>query len=214
MAGRNYLVTTYEGLPDQGVAALAQGGDTAACEFLLYKYRGLVRTKIRPFFLAGGEREDLLQIGMIGLWQSILDYSSAKQITFLSFARICIERHVISAIKTATRQKQSPLNNSVSLEYYTQESEADFNLTDILVSEVDIDPEVVLLRKDDQRMIRMLLRGLLSKFEWEVMKQYHRGKTYREIAGCLACSTKSVDNALGRIKRKISSRSYTWATCQ
>ena len=214
MAARRYLATSYERLPDKGVVTLAQAGDAAACEFILYKYRGLVRTKVRPFFLVGGERDDLLQIGMIGLWQSILDYSSAKHISFLSFARICIERHMISAIKTATRRKQSPLNNSVSLEYYAQESEADFNLTDILVSDVDINPEVLLLHKEDHRMIRMFLRGLLSKFEWEVLKQYHMGKTYREIACCLACSTKSVDNALGRIKRKISSRSYTWATCQ
>ena len=207
MGARRYFAANYERLPDKSVVRLAQAGDRRACEYLLYKYRGLIRTKIRPFYLVGGERDDLIQIGMIGLWQSILDYSSAKRISFLSFARICIERHVISAIKTATRQKQSPLNTAVSIEYYAQESEGDFSLTDILVSEVDIDPEILLLHKEEKKIMRGFLRELLSQFEWEVLKQYYLGKTYREIAHGLACSTKSVDNALGRIKRKMSTRS-------
>ena len=117
------------------IVRLAQAGDIRASEFLLYKYRSLVRTKIRSYFLMGAEKDDLLQIGMIGLWQSIMDYSSEKEISFLSFARICIERHVITAIKTATRQKQSPLNTAISLEYCTEDSDSDFNLAEVLVSE-------------------------------------------------------------------------------
>jgi len=193
----------YDRLPDQIIVKLAQAGEIHASEYLLYKYRSLVRTKIRSYFLMGAEKEDLLQIGMIGLWQAVMDYSPEKEISFLSFARICIERHVITAIKTATRQKQSPLNSAISLEYCAEDNESDFNLTEVLVSDNDLDPEEILLRREDGRVLREALRTLLSQFEWEVLKRYHLGKSYREIALDLECNTKSVDNALGRIKRKV-----------
>ena len=184
---------------------LAQAGDIRAAEYLLYKYRSLVRTKTRSYFLMGAEKEDLLQVGMIGLWQSIMDYSPDKEISFLSFARICIERHVITAIKTATRQKQLPLNSAISLDYCIEEADSDFNLEEILVSDLELDPEEMLLRREDARMLHASLKQLLSDFEWRVLKLYHLGKSYREIAADLRCNTKSVDNALGRIKRKVTS---------
>jgi RNA polymerase sporulation-specific sigma factor len=195
----------YSHLPDSRTAELAQKGDIRACEHLLYKYRGLVRTKTRSYFLVGADQEDLLQVGMIGLWQSVMDFAPEKEITFLAFARICVERHMITAIKASTRLKQSPLNNSVSLEYYAQESN-DFCLADLLVSDVELDPEELLLHREDQRTLCEALKEMLSDFEWEVLKQYYLGRSYREIARQLRCSTKSVDNALGRIKRKVSSK--------
>lgn len=195
----------YDRLPDQDVVSLAQAGEIRAAEFLLYKYRSLVRTKTRSYFLMGAEKEDLLQVGMIGLWQSIMDYSPDKEISFLSFARICIERHVITAIKTATRQKQSPLNSAISLDYCVEEADSDFNLEEILVSDMELDPEEMLLRREDARVLQASLKQLLSDFEWRVLKLYHLGKSYREIAVDLCCNTKSVDNALGRIKRKVTS---------
>lgn len=185
------------------IAKLAQAGDLGAAEFMLYKYRSLVRTKIRSYFLMGAEKDDLLQIGMIGLWQSIMDYAEDKDISFLSFARICIERHVITAIKTATRLKQTPLNTAISLEYCVEENDSDFSLTEVLVSDVELDPEEILIRRENGRALRDALRTLLSQFEWEVLKRYHLGKSYREIALDLECNTKSIDNALGRIKRKV-----------
>ena len=197
----------YDRLSDKRVVEMAQTGDGGALEHLLYKYRGLVRTKTRSYFLMGAEKDDLLQVGMIGLWQSIVDYSAAKDISFLSFARICIERHVITAIKTATRQKQSPLNNAISIEHCTEENESDFNLSEVLISEVDLDPEELLLKRENTRRLRTTLKTLLSPFEWEVLKRYNLGKTYNEIAVDMECNTKSVDNALGRIKRKLSSTS-------
>ncbi len=204
MSSRRQLADyRYDRLPDQAAVMMAQSGDMSAVEHLLYKYRGLVRTKTRSYFLMGGEKADLLQVGMIGLWQSVMDYSPRKDISFLSFARICIERHVITAIKAATRRKQSPLNSAVSLEYCVEESDADFNLAEVLISDVELDPEEMLLRREDARGLRQRLRSLLSNFEWEVLKQYRLGKTYREIAVQLTCNTKSVDNALGRIKRKV-----------
>ena len=193
----------FDRLSDQAIVEIAQTGDIGAAEHLLYKYRSLVRTKTRSYFLMGAEKEDLLQVGMIGLWQSIMDYSPDKEISFLSFARICIERHVITAIKTATRQKQFPLNSAISLDYCVEEADSDFNLEEILVSDLDLDPEEMLLRREDARNLQASLRRLLSDFEWKVLKLYHMGKSYREIADDLVCNTKSVDNALGRIKRKV-----------
>lgn len=195
--------TRYDHLTDQMIAKLAQAGDLNAAEFMLYKYRSLVRTKIRSYFLMGAEKDDLLQIGMIGLWQSIMDYAEDKDISFLSFARICIERHVITAIKTATRLKQTPLNTAISLEYCVEENDSDFSLTEVLVSGDELDPEEILIRRENARILRGALRTLLSQFEWEVLKRYHLGKSYREIALDLECNTKSIDNALGRIKRKV-----------
>ena len=204
MKPRSYLARPhYDGLCDQDIVGLAQANDVRASEYLLYKYRGLVRTKTRSYFLVGGDRDDLLQIGMIGLWQSIMDYSADRRISFLSFARICIERHVITAIKTATRRKQSPLNNAVSLDYCTEEPDSEFNLSDVLVSDVELDPEELLLQSENAQRRREVLKRLLSAFEWEVFTLYNRGRSYCEIACELACNTKSVDNALGRIKRKV-----------
>ena len=204
MKPRSYLaLPRYDGLGDQDIVGLAQANDVRASEYLLYKYRGLVRTKTRSYFLVGGDRDDLLQIGMIGLWQSIMDYSADRRISFLSFARICIERHVITAIKTATRRKQSPLNNAVSLDYCTEEPDSEFNLSDVLVSDVELDPEELLLQSENAQRRREVLKRLLSAFEWEVFTLYNRGRSYCEIACELACNTKSVDNALGRIKRKV-----------
>jgi RNA polymerase sporulation-specific sigma factor len=203
----------YDRLPDQIVVKLAQAGDISASEFLLYKYRSLVRTKIRSYFLIGAEKDDLLQIGMIGLWQSIMDYSPDKDISFLSFARICIERHVITAIKTATRRKQTPLNTAVSLEYCAEETEVDFSLTEVLISSSNLDPEQVVIRREDGRVLREALKTLLSQFEWEVLKRYNVGKTYREIACDLECNAKSIDNALGRIKRKVANTANPVRSC-
>ncbi len=200
----------FSNLMDQEIVEIAQRGDESAVEYLLYKYRSLVRTKVRSYFLLGAEKEDLLQIGMIGLWQAVVDYRPDKEISFLSFARICIERHVITAIKTATRQKQSPLNSSVSLEYPSDDSESEWNLAEILVSDVTVDPEELVLRREDTRRLRDMLRRLLSDFEWRVLGGYQVGKSYREIASELQCKTKSVDNALARIKRKISLTPCGW----
>ncbi len=200
----------YSHLPDREIVDRAQTGEEHASEFLLYKYRGLVRTKVRSYFLMGAEKDDLLQIGMIGLWQAIVDYRSEKEISFLSFARICIERHVITAIKTATRQKQIPLNTSISLEYPADDSDSEWSLADVLCSADTTDPEELLLRREDSRRMSAMLRRMLSDFEWRVLSGYQMGKSYREIAVDLRCNTKSVDNALARIKRKVTGTPMNW----
>lgn len=205
-----YIDERYEGNPefddlsDQRIVELAQLGDEESAEYLLYKYRTLVKSKVRSYFLMGAEKEDLLQVGMIGLWQAIVDYRSDKEISFLSFARICIERHVITAIKAATRRKQTPLNSSISLEYPSDEHEWEWNLSDIFISNGNVDPEELVLRREDRTRVQYMLKRLLSEFEWKVLTCYQAGKSYKEISAEIKCNTKSVDNALARIKKKVS----------
>ncbi len=194
----------YIELNDRDVVHRAQHGEELAAEYLLYKYRNLVRTKVKSYFLVGAEKDDLLQVGMIGLWQAIVDFRSERAISFPAFAKVCIQRHIITAIKTATRQKQMPLNNSLSLESPAEDGAPDWNLADILHSHTVQDPEELVLQSEDTLRLHALLQQMLSDFEWKVLAGYQVGKSYREIALELHCKTKSVDNALARIKRKVS----------
>ncbi len=195
----------YADMSDREIVARAQRGENAAAEYMLYKYRNLVRTKVKSYFLVGAEKEDLLQVGQIGLWQAVIDFRADKAISFPAFAKVCITRHIITAIKTATRQKQTPLNHSLSLESPSDDPTTDWNLSDILPDTDGSDPEEVMLRNEDTKILHETLQQVLSQFEWHVLSGYQVGKSYREIAGELHCKTKSVDNALARIKRKVSS---------
>ena len=194
----------YAEASDYEIVNRAQRGEDSAAEFLLYKYRNLVRTKVKSYFLVGAEKEDLLQVGMIGLWQAIIDFRSDRAISFPAFAKVCITRHIITAIKTATRQKQMPLNTSLSLESPSDDTSSDWNLSDILPGSGSLDPEEMVLRHEDTKLLHDTLQAVLSDFEWKVLGGYQMGKSYREIAAELRCKTKSVDNALARIKRKVS----------
>lgn len=194
----------YRNMPDAEVVELAQRGHQDAAEHLLYKYRNLVRSKVKSYFLVGAEREDLLQVGMIGLWQAIVDYKPAKATSFPAFAKVCIHRHIITAIKAATRQKQLPLNTSLSLEVPSEDENSDWSMSDILQTDSTTDPEELVLQREDSKAMQEMLQQLLSEFEWRVLAGYQLGKSYREIADELRCKTKSVDNALARIKRKVS----------
>lgn len=194
----------YMDMTDREVVTRAQRGESEAAEYLLYKYRNLVKTKVKSYFLVGAEKDDLLQVGMIGLWQAVIDFRCDKAISFPAFAKVCIQRHIITAIKTATRQKQMPLNTSLSLESPSEDPSADWNLSDILTCDESLDPEDMVLRSEDTRQLHDTLQQVLSNFEWQVLSGYQIGKSYREIAVELRCKTKSVDNALARIKRKVS----------
>lgn len=194
----------YADMNDREIVARAQRGENAAAEFMLYKYRNLVRTKVKSYFLVGAEKEDLLQVGQIGLWQAVVDFRADKAISFPAFAKVCITRHIITAIKTATRQKQMPLNHSLSLESPSEDPTTDWNLSDILPDLDGSDPEDLMLRNEDTKLLHETLQQVLSEFEWRVLSGYQVGKSYREIACELCCKTKSVDNALARIKRKVS----------
>lgn len=194
----------FDHLADADLVALAQTGCTDAAEYLLYKYRNLVRAKVKSYYLVGAEREDLFQVGMIGLWQAIVDYEPEKATSFPAFAKVCIHRHIITAIKAATRQKQLPLNRSVPLDFPTDDESGDADLSEIMSTDETADPEELVIRREDTEQLKNFLHRMLSDFEWRVLTAYQLGRSYGEIAAALGCKTKSVDNALARIKRKVS----------
>src|SRR5918997_796677 len=159
----------YAEMPDSEVVAWAQMGRQEAAEHFLYKYRNVVRSKVKSYFLVGAEREDLLQVGMIGLWQAIVDYRHDKATSFPAFAKVCIHRHIITAIKAATRQKQVPLNTSLSLEVPADDDSAEWSMADVLQASREMDPEGMMVRGEDSHRLRSLLHQMLSEFEWRVL---------------------------------------------
>lgn len=194
----------YQPLSDEELVRRAQEeSDSDACEYLLYKYRNLVRSKVKSYFLVGAERDDLLQIGLIGLWEAINDFKADRHTSFACFAKVCIQRQMISAIKAATRQKQTPLNSSISLEAPPSGDEEDRDLIEMLEMDTQGDPQTVVLGKEGERALKATLREELSEFEWEVLVEYQTGKSYKEMAAELDCKIKSIDNALSRIRRKL-----------
>ena len=182
----------------------AQQGSEAASSVLVSRYRGFVRCKARSYFLAGADRDDVIQEGMIGLYKAIRDYDPSRQASFRSFAELCITRQLITAIKSATRQKHSPLNSYVSLSRSTgAEEEGDRVLADILAAREVCDPAEIVIAAWETVSIREGFMQVLSPFEMEVLRLYVEGKSYQEVAATLERGVKSVDNALQRIKRKI-----------
>jgi RNA polymerase sporulation-specific sigma factor len=203
-AATRMVGTCQDPLSDEELVRRAQETrDVEATEYLLYKYRNLVRAKVKSYFLVGAEREDLLQIGMIGLWEAITDFKADRHTSFACFAKVCIQRQMISAIKAATRQKQAPLNSSVSLEAPPSGDSEDRALSEVLTSKPEVDPETIVLGKEGERILQETLREELSPFEWRVLSEYRTGKSYKEMADDLDCKIKSIDNALSRIRRKL-----------
>jgi RNA polymerase sporulation-specific sigma factor len=180
-------------------------GQQGAVETLLNRYRNFARMKARSYFLVGADKDDIVQEGMIGLYKAIRDFSEDKQASFRAFAEICITRQIITAIKTATRQKHVPLNQYVSLtKPLGSDDEPDRVLQDVLqTTDVITDPAELVVAGEDLRGIKMAFAEILSDFEAEVLHLYVEGKSYQEIAKLLKKHMKSVDNALQRIKRKV-----------
>ena len=181
----------------------AQRGDNEALELILETYKVLVRAKTRTYFLMGADHEDLIQEGMIGLYKAIRDYQPERAASFRSFAEICITRQIITAIKTATRQKHIPLNNYVSLNKPIYDEESDRTLLDVLPGVKETNPEELFINQEDYDLIENVIGELLSDFEWEVLSAYLQGSSYQQIAVDLSRRIKSIDNALQRIKRKL-----------
>jgi RNA polymerase sporulation-specific sigma factor len=182
----------------------AQAGDERASAALVAKYRSFVRCKARSYFLAGADRDDVVQEGMIGLYKAIRDYRSDRQSSFRSFAELCVTRQLITAIKTASRQKHGPLNTYVSLQRSTTtEEEGDRVLSDILAARDICDPAEIVISAWEATSIREGFTDALSSFESNVLLLYVEGKSYNEIADQLGRHAKAVDNALQRVKRKV-----------
>ena len=191
-----------ESRTDEELALLAQQGDEDALEYLLNKYKNFVRSKARSYFLIGADHEDIVQEGMIGLYKAIRDFKPEKLSSFRAFAELCITRQIITAIKTATRQKHIPLNSYVSLNKPIYE-ESDRTLLDVITEGRVANPEDMLINQEDVGLIEDRIGQMLSSLEREVLSAYLDGKSYQEIALELDRHVKSIDNALQRVKRKL-----------
>ena len=193
----------FESMPDEDVVELAQEANGAALEYLLNKYKNFVRTKARSYFLIGADHEDIVQEGMIGLYKAIRDYRRDKLKSFRSFAELCITRQIITAIKTATRQKHIPLNNYISLNRPIYDEDSDRTLLDVITEDAPSNPEEMLIDREDLSVIEGRIGQVLSDLEKEVLVRYMEGKSYVEISQEMGRHVKSIDNALQRIKRKL-----------
>lgn len=200
---------SYQGEPDfefrsdEDIVMEAKGGDVVALEFLINKYKNFVKAKARSYFLIGADREDIIQEGMIGLYKAIRDFRGDKLSSFHAFAELCITRQIITAIKTATRQKHIPLNSYVSLNKPIYDEDSDRTLLDILSGTKITDPEELLINREEYNDIEYKMNEILSELEWKVLTLYLEGKSYQEIAIDLKRHVKSIDNALQRVKRKL-----------
>lgn len=193
----------HETRTDEELALLAQQGDDAALEYLLNKYKNFVRSKARSYFLIGADHEDIVQEGMIGLYKAIRDFKPEKLSSFRAFAELCITRQIITAIKTATRQKHIPLNSYVSLNKPIYDDESDRTLLDVITEGRVANPEDMLISQEDVGLIEDKIGQMLSSLEREVLSAYLDGKSYQEIAQELDRHVRSIDNALQRVKRKL-----------
>jgi RNA polymerase sporulation-specific sigma factor len=197
------VYTDFDDIPDEQIAELARESDADAQDYLLTKYKNFVRAKARSYFLIGADREDIVQEGMIGLYKAIRDFRASKLTSFRAFAELCITRQIITAIKTATRQKHRPLNSYVSLNKPVYDEESDRMLIDVLSSGKISNPEDIFIGKEDFSTIESKMGKMLSPLEMKVLQKYIEGKSYLEVAKELNRSVKSVDNALQRVKNKL-----------
>lgn len=200
---RDTLGYPYDAMVDEEVVESAREGSDLAQEFLINKYRNFVRAKARSYFLIGADREDIIQEGMIGLYKAIRDFRSDKLSSFRAFAELCITRQIITAIKTATRQKHIPLNSYVSLNKPIYDEDSDRTLLDVISGSKITDPEELIISREEFGDIEEKMGEILSELEWKVLMAYLDGKSYQEIAADLRRHVKSIDNALQRVKRKL-----------
>ncbi|NNU85106.1 RNA polymerase sporulation sigma factor SigH [Geobacillus sp. BMUD] len=193
----------YHQLDDEQLVALVHEGDGEALDFLIHKYQNFVRAKARSYFLVGADREDIVQEGMIGLYKAVRDFKGDKLSSFKAFAELCITRQMITAIKTATRQKHIPLNSYVSLDKPIYDDESDRTLMDVLSGTQVMDPEQLIVNREEVDDIELKMAELLSDLERKVLALYLDGRSYQEISEELNRHVKSIDNALQRVKRKL-----------
>ncbi|MEA5003803.1 MAG: RNA polymerase sporulation sigma factor SigH [Christensenella sp.] len=184
-------------------AVLRADDDPAALEYILHKYKNFVRSKARSYFLIGADKEDIVQEGMIGLYKAVRDYDVEKKASFRAFAELCITRQIITAIKTATRQKHKPLNSYVSLNKPVYDEESERTLVDLIAATKITNPEDIVIDKEDYANIEEEITKMLSELEQQVLGYYLQGLSYQQIAKIMDRHEKSIDNALQRAKGKI-----------
>jgi len=194
----------YNIMNDEEIVVSAKEGNEKALNYLINKYKNFVRSKTKTYFLIGADREDIFQEGMIGLYKAIRDYKEDKLSSFKAFAEICITRQIITAVKTATRQKHIPLNSYISLNKPLYDEESERTLIDI-IGNIDTisDPEEMMISREEIAGMETKLNKVLSKLELDVLALYLEGKSYQEVAVEMDRHVKSIDNALQRVKRKL-----------
>ncbi|APC42801.1 RNA polymerase sporulation sigma factor SigH [Clostridium estertheticum] len=195
--------SSFEERLDEEVVIEAQISNVRAQEYLINKYKNFVKAKAKSYFLIGADKEDIYQEGMIGLYKAIRDFKAERLSSFRAFAEICVTRQIITAIKTATRQKHIPLNTYISLNKPIYDEESDRTLLDVLSGAKITDPEELVISREEVISIQNEIGEVLSELEMEVLMSYLDGKSYQEIACDLDRHAKSIDNALQRVKRKL-----------
>ena len=195
----------YGKLTDEQLIEKIKDGEEEACSFLLERYRDLVNMKVSRYFIVGAEKEDIFQEGMIGLFKAIKTFDETKQNSFKTFANMCVERQLITAIKSSNRQKHMPLNSSLSLNISAYDNSEDENSTELMETfnnKTAEDPLETIMKKEYYTEVENAVNKSLSKFEKQVLEQYLKGESYVKIAEKLDSPVKSVDNAIQRIRKK------------
>lgn len=197
-----YTTEKYSNLTDEQIISQIKEGDEQALSFLLEKYKDLVNSKVGKYFIIGAEREDIIQEGMIGLYKAIKGFDSCKQNTFKTFANICVERQLITAIKSSNRQKHMPLNSYLSLNLSAYNDDDSSELIETFEVDTIEDPLDTIMKKEYYNEIQDVMHKALSKFEENVLERYMQGESYEMIAKKLDAPVKSIDNAIQRIRKK------------
>ncbi|OON99533.1 MAG: RNA polymerase factor sigma-70 [Epulopiscium sp. Nele67-Bin004] len=193
-----------EDLSDEQLIQLYRNDNIIAIEVLITRYKSYVRGFLHTNYFVGSERDDIVQEGMIGLFKAICDYNPEKETQFKTFAHVCIQRQIFTAYKTNTRKKHIPLNTSISLDQPL--SYEDNTLKDTLIDDITPTPEELIILEEEFEIFKKNIKSILSGLEWQVISMYIEGNNYQEIAKLLDKTPKSIDNALQRIKRKLSTR--------
>ncbi|MBQ9658248.1 MAG: RNA polymerase sporulation sigma factor SigH [Clostridia bacterium] len=197
-----YNYTEYKQMTDEKLIENIELNDTNALNCLINRYNDIVNMKANKFFMVGAEREDMVQEGMIGLYKAVRDYNTHKQNSFKTFANMCIERQLITAVKNSNRQKHIPLNSSISLNSSAYEEDDDTSLMEVLDLKTTEDPSEIIANKEYYDYLEKKIDDSLSDFEKQVLEQYKKGQSYAIIADKLNTKVKSVDTAIQRIRKK------------
>ncbi|MHC1722659.1 MAG: RNA polymerase sporulation sigma factor SigH [Aminipila sp.] len=193
----------YNQLSDEQLVVLAQARDDLAEETLIRKYKSLIKNKSHLYFVAGSDAEDVMQEGMIGLFKAIHSYREGKNASFRTYADLCINRQILSAVKQATRMKYSPLNTSISIDNNSSNENSDLSIADTLHSSLQENPESIIIMKEKMERLENEGKGFFSELESKVLVEFLQGKNYYEIGKQMDKSPKSIDNALQRIRKKL-----------
>lgn len=196
-------IDNFASCSDEELAVLAQQGNDRALDYLLSKYRVFVRNKSLSYFIAGADRDDIIQEGMIGLFKAVRDFSTLHGVSFKTFADVCVTRQIITAVKNASRQKHAPLNFYVSLNKPLTEGENDSTLEQLLGQASNLNPEDIVISKESAVALGSEMNRILSPFEASVLSLYLQGHSYQSISKAIGKDAKSIDNALQRIKKKF-----------